>query len=168
MPVALNHFNVIQQFIVIKNGYLFTGSVRIESVSESGYDESNNKTLSDLISGFVVKCIMYELFAKLTLITHLIFVLFVIFGGLLFFIYSRIVYIHLPALLWGIYIEFTNSICPLTYLENWLLYKGELATYSNDFINNYLFPIIYPEGLTSEIQIYLGISLIFINILIYG
>ena len=111
---------------------------------------------------------MYELFANLTLIIHLTFILFVIFGGLLFFIFSKIIYIHLPALLWGIYIEITNSVCPLTYLENWFLHKGELTTYSNNFINNYLIPIIYPEGLTNEIQIYLGILLIVINILIYG
>ena len=111
---------------------------------------------------------MYELFANLTLIIHLIFILFVIFGGLLFFIFSKIIYIHLPAVLWGIYIELNNSVCPLTYLENWFLYKGELTTYSNNFINNYLIPIIYPEGLTNEIQIYLGISLIVINVLIYG
>ena len=110
---------------------------------------------------------MYELFANLTLIAHLIFILFVIFGGLLFFVFSKIIYIHLPALLWGIYIELTNSVCPLTYLENWFLYKGDLTTYSNDFINNYLFSIIYPEGLTADIQIYFGISLIVINILIY-
>ena len=111
---------------------------------------------------------MYELFANLTLIAHLIFILFVIFGGLLFFIFSKVFYIHLPALLWGIYIELTNSVCPLTYLENWFLNKAELATYSNGFINNYLYPIIYPEGLTNNIQIYLGITLIVINILIYG
>ena len=111
---------------------------------------------------------MYELLANLTLIIHLIFILFVIFGGMLFFIYSKIIYIHLPALLWGIYIELTNSVCPLTYLENWFLHKGDLSTYSNDFISNYIFPIIYPEGLTSEIQIYLGITLTVINILIYG
>ena len=110
---------------------------------------------------------MYEFFANLTLIAHLIFILFVIFGGLFFFVFSKIIYIHFPALLWGIYIELTNSVCPLTYLENWFLYKGELSTYSNDFINNYLFPIIYPESLTAEIQIYLGILLIVINILIY-
>ena len=111
---------------------------------------------------------MYELFANLTLIAHLIFILFVIFGGLLFFIFSKIIYIHLPALLWGIYIELTDSICPLTYLENWFLYEGELSTYSNDFINNYILPIIYPEGLTNEIQINLVILLIIINALIYG
>ena len=114
------------------------------------------------------KTAMYELLANLTLVTHLIFILFVIFGGMLFYIFSKIIYIHIPSLLWGIYIELTNSVCPLTYLENWFLYKGELSTYSNDFINNYLFPIIYPAGLTAEIQIYLGVSLIVINILIYG
>ena len=110
---------------------------------------------------------MYELFANLTLILHLIFILFVIFGGLLFFIFSKIIYIHIPALLWGIYIELTNSVCPLTFLENWFLHKGELTTYSNDFIKNYLFPIIYPGGLNNEIQIYIGLSLIVFNILIY-
>ena len=56
----------------------------------------------------------------------------------------------------------------VAYLENWFLNKAELATYSNGFINNYLYPIIYPEGLTNNIQIYLGITLIVINILIYG
>ena len=112
--------------------------------------------------------VIYELLANLTLIAHLIFILFVVFGGLIFFIFPKIIYTHLPALLWGIYIELTNSVCPLTYLENWFLYRGGLSTYSNDFINNYLFPIIYPESLTAEIQIYLGTSLIVINILIYG
>ena len=109
---------------------------------------------------------MYKLFAYLTLIAHLIFILFVIFGGILFFIYSKIIYIHLPALLWGIYIELTNSVCPLTYLENWFLHKGDLSTYSNDFISNYIFPIIYPEGLTNEKNI--SCILTVINILIYG
>ena len=111
---------------------------------------------------------MYELFANLTLIIHLNFILFVIFGGLLYFKFSKIIYIHVPALLWGIYMELTNSICPLTYLENWFLNKSGLTTYPDDFMRNYLFPIIYPKGLTADIQIYLGIILIAINILIYG
>tara|TARA_A100001037_G_scaffold259136_1_gene246745 strand:+ start:157 stop:525 length:369 start_codon:yes stop_codon:yes gene_type:complete len=111
---------------------------------------------------------MYEFLANLTLVIHLIFILFVVFGGLFFFIFSKIVYIHLPALIWGIYIELTGSICPLTHLENWFLNKGELSTYSSSFIQNYLLPIIYPQNLTSKIQIYLGIGLIIINFLIYG
>ena len=111
---------------------------------------------------------MYEYLANITLLIHLIFILFVIFGGFFFFLFSKIIYFHIPALIWGIYIEFTNSICPLTYLENWFLFKSDLTTYSNDFINKYLFPIIYPESLTNEIQIFFGILLIVINVLIYG
>lgn len=111
---------------------------------------------------------MYEFLANLALITHLIFILFVIFGGLLFFIFSKVIYIHLPALIWGIYIELTSSVCPLTYVENWLLYQSGLTTYSNSFINNYILPTIYPEHLTADLQIYLGISLIIINTFIYG
>ena len=111
---------------------------------------------------------MYILFANLTLIAHLIFILFVIFGGLVYFIFPKIIYTHLPTLIWGIYIELTSSVCPLTYLENWFLYKGGLTTYSGNFINKYLYTIIYPEGLTTHNQIYLGITLIAINLLIYA
>ena len=110
---------------------------------------------------------MYELAANLTLIVHFAFILFVVFGALLFFVTTKIIFIHFPALIWGSYIELTNSICPLTYLENWFLHKANLTTYSEGFIQNYLVPIVYPANLTKDIQIYLGIALIVINIVIY-
>ena len=91
------------------------------------------------------------------------FYLFVIFGGLLFFIFPNVIYFHLPALTWGIYIELNNFVCPLTYLENWLLYQSGLSTYSNTFISNYILPTVYPENLTSNLQTYLGVLLIIIN-----
>jgi len=110
---------------------------------------------------------MYELAADLTLIIHFAFILFVIFGALLFFITTKIIFIHIPAFIWGSYIELTNSICPLTYLENWFLHKANLTTYSEGFIQNYLVPIVYPVSLTKDLQIYIGIALIVINIVIY-
>ena len=111
---------------------------------------------------------MYELAADLTLIIHFAFILFVIFGALLFFASAKIIFIHIPALIWGSYIELTNSICPLTYLENWFLHKANLTTYSEGFIQNYLVPIVYPVSLTKDLQIYIGIALIVINIVIYA
>ena len=111
---------------------------------------------------------MYELAANLTLIVHFAFILFVVFGALLFFVSTKIVFIHIPAFIWGSYIELTNSICPLTYLENWLLNKANLTTYSEGFIQNYLVPIVYPVSLTKDLQIYLGIALIVINIVFYA
>jgi len=48
---------------------------------------------------------MYEIAANLTLIVHFTFVLFVVFGALFFFVTTKIVFIHIPAFIWGSYIE---------------------------------------------------------------
>jgi hypothetical protein len=111
---------------------------------------------------------MHEFLATLTLVLHFLFIIFVIFGALLFFIKRWVLYFHIPAFIYGAYIEFTQTICPLTYLENYLLTKANLATYSTTFIQNYLYAIIYPINLTKEIQISLGIALLIINGIIYG
>ena len=111
---------------------------------------------------------MYEFAADLTLIVHFAFIIFVVFGALLFFVSTKIIYVHVPALIWGIYIEITHSICPLTYLENWFLQKANLTTYSEGFIQNYLVPIVYPKHLTDNLQIYFAIVLIVANMIMYG
>jgi hypothetical protein len=111
---------------------------------------------------------MYEFLATLTLIVHFLFLLFVILGGLLFFIKPWILFFHIPAFLYGVYVELTQSICPLTYLENYFLTKANLVSYSTSFIQNYLYAIIYPINLTKEIQISLAITLLIINGIIYG
>ena len=111
---------------------------------------------------------MYELAADLTLIVHFAFIIFVVFGALLFFVSTKIIYVHVPALIWGIYIELTHSVCPLTYLENWFLQKANLTTYSEGFIQNYLMPIVYPKHLTDNLQIYFAIVLIVANMIMYG
>ena len=111
---------------------------------------------------------MHELAAGIILIIHFLFILFVLFGALLFFVAKKMVFIHIPAIIWGFYIELTHSICPLTYLENWFLHKANLTTYSEGFIQNYLVPIVYPMNLTKDLQIFLGIGLIVINIVIYA
>ena len=111
---------------------------------------------------------MYELAADLTLIVHFAFIIFVVFGALLFFVSTKIIYVHVPALIWGIYIELTHSVCPLTYLENRFLQKAILTTYSEGFIQNYLVPIVYPINLTDDLQTYLTIVLIVLNAIMYG
>ena len=111
---------------------------------------------------------MYIFAANLTLVIHLIFIIFVVFGALLLFVSLKIAIIHIPAVIWGTYVEFTGSICPLTYLENFFLIKANKASYSNDFIERFLLPIVYPNNLTAELQLYLGFAILFINFIIYG
>jgi Protein of Unknown function (DUF2784) len=110
----------------------------------------------------------YRIFADLVVLLHLLFILFVIVGGLLVLYRGRLVLLHLPAVFWGVYIEFSGNICPLTPLENHFIRLAGRQGYSSGFIDHYLLPIIYPVGLTDEIQIFLGIFVITVNIVVYS
>jgi len=65
-------------------------------------------------------------------------------------------------------VEFEEWICPLTPWENHLRQAGGEAGYSGGFIGHYILPVMYPENLTQEIQVVLGIFVILINLTIYG
>ena len=111
---------------------------------------------------------MYPLLADLVLIIHLAFVVFVLCGGLLVLRWRWIAWLHLPAAVWGAVVEFTGWICPLTPLENWLRTQGGEATYAGDFIVRYLLSILYPEALTPNVQLVLGVLVLVVNLVIYG
>lgn len=110
---------------------------------------------------------MYRLLADLVLILHLAFVVFVLCGGLLMLKWRWIAWLHLPAAFWGAVVEFTGWICPLTPLENWLRAQGGQATYSSDFIAQYLLPLLYPDNLTRGIQLLLGTMVVVLNAAVY-
>lgn len=110
---------------------------------------------------------IYSLLADTVLLIHFLFIIFVIFGGILTIKWKRAVWFHLPLLLWGVLIEYVGCICPLTPLENNLRAKGGNGGYDGSFIEYYLLPIVYPGQLTREIQLLLGTLLILINISIY-
>ena len=109
-----------------------------------------------------------RLLVDLVVLTHVAFVLFVVFGGLFCLRYPKVSLVHLPAVLWGALIEFRGWICPLTPLENRLRQKAGVAAYEGGFLEHYLTPILYPEFLTREIQIALGISVLLLNLVIYA
>ena len=110
---------------------------------------------------------LYLALANAVLVLHLGFILFVVLGGLFVLWRRTLVWLHLPALAWGILIEFAGWICPLTPLENWLRMLGGERGYSGGFINHYLVSLIYPEGLTRELQWLLGALVLAINATVY-
>ena len=108
-----------------------------------------------------------SILANLLVIVHFLFILFVVFGGIFSFFNIKWSWVHIPAVLWGICIELSGWICPLTPLENMLrLTSG--PGYEQGFIEKYLLPAIYPEGLTRNIQIMLGIAVLVINLIVYS
>jgi hypothetical protein len=112
--------------------------------------------------------VTYRLLADLVVILHFLFILFVVFGGLLALRWRWLPWIHLPAAAWGGFVELTGRICPLTPLENQLRRAAGNAAYEGDFIEHYLLPVIYPAGLTREIQIALAAMVVLINVVIYA
>ena len=109
----------------------------------------------------------YQLLADLVVLVHFLFILFVMLGGLLVLYRRWILWLHLPAALWGLGIELFGWICPLTPLEKWLRELGGMEAYTTGFIQHYLLPIIYPAGLTRNWQLLLAVFLIVLNLLIY-
>lgn len=101
-------------------------------------------------------------------LTHFAFILFVVFGGLLALRWPRVAWLHLPAAIWGALIEFCGWVCPLTPLENRLRQLAGADDYADGFIEHYLLPVIYPAGLTRELQMLIGSGVILINLVIYG
>lgn len=111
---------------------------------------------------------MFGVLADLVVILHFSFVLFVIGGGLLVFKWRWVMWVHLPAALWGTLVEFNGWICPLTPLEVWLRVAGGESGYESGFIDHYVVPLLYPSHLTRELQILLGMAVIIINITMYS
>jgi hypothetical protein len=111
---------------------------------------------------------IYRLFADIVVVLHLAFVIFVILGGMLLIWRHRIIWLHLPAVAWAVWIEWTGGICPLTPLENWLRRQAGSHEYTGGFVMHYIVAVLYPEGLTRETQIACGVLVIFINVVLYG
>jgi len=106
--------------------------------------------------------------ADVLVLVHFAFILFVVFGGLLILRWPRAAYFHLPAAIWGAVIEFAGWICPLTPLEQKLRQAGGELSYSGGFVEHYVLPLMYPDGLTRASQIVLGLLVVILNAAIYG
>jgi hypothetical protein len=109
----------------------------------------------------------YLIFADLLVVFHAAFVGFVVLGALLVLRWPRLAWIHLPCALWGALIEFSGWVCPVTPLESRFRQLGGQAGYAGGFIEHYLLPMLYPQGLTRPVQVALGVLVLAINVVIY-
>jgi hypothetical protein len=112
--------------------------------------------------------VLYRVLADFVVIVHGAFVVFVVLGGLLVLRNIRWAWVHLPAAIWGAWVEFAGQICPLTPLENHLRHLAGERGYTGGFIEHYIIPLMYPAGLTRETQLVLGYVLVAINLGAYG
>lgn len=111
---------------------------------------------------------LFRLASEAVILIHLAFIMFAFLGAAIAARWRWIIVVHLPAAIWGFFVELTGRICPLTYLENFLRIRAGLSGYTESFIEHYMLAVIYPVGLTREIQFMLASVVVVVNIAIYG
>ena len=111
---------------------------------------------------------MRSIAADGVLFVHFAFVLFVVLGGALVLRWPRLAWLHVPAAVWGALVEIQGWVCPLTPLENALRRAAGETGYAGDFVQRYLVALIYPEGLTREVQLLLALLVVVVNAIFYG
>jgi hypothetical protein len=112
--------------------------------------------------------VLYRIAADATLIVHLAFILFVVIGAVLALRWRWMPLLHLPATAWGVYVELAGAFCPLTALENRLLVLAGQSGYGGSFVEHYLLHVIYPAGLTREMQQLLAVTVVLLNVVLYA
>jgi hypothetical protein len=110
----------------------------------------------------------YSIAADAVMLFHFCFIAFALAGSFLVLRWFRVIWLHIPALAWGAWIEASGRICPLTPLENHFRELAGQTTYGEGFITHYLGPIIYPSGLTRSTQFMLLGILVAVNAIGYG
>jgi len=105
--------------------------------------------------------------ATLVVAAHVAFVTFVVIGGLFVLRWQKLVFLHLAAVIWAVYVEWSGAICPLTPLENTLRAAAGMEAYAGDFVAEYVFPLLYPDGLTRRAQLLIGIAVLAVNGCVY-
>lgn len=110
---------------------------------------------------------MSGLLAVVVVLVHFAFLLFVVFGALLTLRWRRAPWLHVPAAVWGAWVELSGGICPLTPVENRLRRAAGGVEYPGSFIEFYVLRVLYPAGLTPDIQRLLGLGAVVLNVALY-
>jgi Protein of Unknown function (DUF2784) len=110
----------------------------------------------------------FALLADAVLVLHGLFIVWVLLGGLAVLWRGVLAWLHLPAAAWGVWVEFSAGLCPLTPLEQSLRRAAGQAGYSGGFIEHYLTAAIYPAGLTANMQMLFGGVVLAVNLVLYA
>ena len=111
---------------------------------------------------------LYQAAAELVLILHLGFIGFVIAGGGAVRGWPRIAWLHVPLFVWGSLVNLAGWVCPLTPLENHLRRLAGESGYAGSFIEQYVAPVVYPAGMTSDLALAAGVFLLVWNVAVYA
>jgi hypothetical protein len=109
-----------------------------------------------------------RLMADLIVVLHFAFIAFAIGGGIVVLRWRRVMVLHLPCVGWAVLVELMHWHCPLTRWENYFIARYGAEGYEGGFLDHYLIPVIYPDGLTPAIQVGIGLFVLAVNVAVYA
>jgi hypothetical protein len=97
---------------------------------------------------------VYEVVVALAVAAHMAFIGFLIGGGLIALRWRHAIWLHVPAVLWGIAITTEHLDCPLTWLERWARAKSGMPPLpSEGFVAHYIAGVLYPVSWAGAVHI---------------
>ncbi len=108
-----------------------------------------------------------RILADAVVIFHLAFIVFAMGGAILVLRWPRLSLAHLPAAAWATLVEVMSWRCPLTRWEYFFRDRYGDGRYEGSFVDHYIIPIIYPDGLTPRIQLWIGLFVLIVNVSMY-
>lgn len=88
----------------------------------------------------------YRLTADAVVVVHLAYLVFLAIGGLLAWRWRRLVWWHVPAVVWGLVSITVGVDCPLTAIEKHFRRLAGEQGYAGGFIDHYVEGVVYPES----------------------
>jgi len=97
---------------------------------------------------------MYPILVALVVALHFAFIGYVVIGGFLALRWPRTMWLHVPAVMWGIAIGTRRVDCPSTWAERWARQNAGMAPLPPDgFIAHYITGIIYPPSWAGGVEL---------------
>ena len=94
----------------------------------------------------------YRAAADVVVVIHFSFVVFVVIGGLLALRWPKVLWAHVPAVIYSIWIIAFSITCPLTPLERTLRERAGEGRYDESFIERYVEGVLYPGDMLRQAQ----------------
>jgi hypothetical protein len=97
--------------------------------------------------------VLYRFVADAVVLVHFGFVVFVAVGGLMAWRWPRLLWLHVPAVAWGLGIVTIGYDCPLTPLEKYFRRLGGAESYEGGFVDRYVEDAVYPDEYTPHLRV---------------
>jgi hypothetical protein len=97
---------------------------------------------------------LYVIVVALTVVVHFAFLGYLVIGGFLALGWRWTIWLHVPAVAWGVGIVTVGFNCPLTWLEQWARAKAGMQPLPPaGFIDHYITGVLYPSAYVGVVEV---------------